>query len=372
MTINKPIFWHRDWNEIVAFFVGWRIALAIMGQFAYYNLPTNANMTPVITSFLGIWSRYDATWYIAIAQKGYGELYTAAFFPLWPAIIAGAQKILFLRAEAVAIALATIFCFFAVILLYRLARLDFDEPTAKYSALFFIISPMAFFFAIGYSEALFVTLVLLAFYLAKLKRWWWLIPVGIGIGLTRHVGILIVLPLTLLYLMQINFNWRKIRPDILSVLSIAIGFIIFMIYLKYRFNDPLAFIHAENLWGRHLASVDFARELWRDLKNMVHFSAESWQAGLRLISYLIPLFAIAIMIKIKRYEYALYVLCGAATPLLTGSSLSYVRIIAVLFPIYFAFAIWAKNIWFRYATMPIFIMMQALFICQFVNGFWVA
>jgi len=61
---------------------------------------------------------------------------------------------------------------FVAPLLYRLVRHDEDASVALRSAWFLLIFPTAYFLHIGYTEALFMALVLGSFLAARTERWW--------------------------------------------------------------------------------------------------------------------------------------------------------------------------------------------------------
>ncbi len=122
-----------------------------------------------------IWNRWDAPHYLELAQYGYREApgvfreFALAYFPLYPWLV---RFCAYLRSDYLVAAFVvsgiTLFC--AAIFLRRLAELEFDPETALRSVWFFLIFPTAHFLHIGYTESLFVALVLGSVRAARRER----------------------------------------------------------------------------------------------------------------------------------------------------------------------------------------------------------
>ena len=41
-----------------------------------------------------VWARWDSEWYLAIARSGYHDVTSAAFYPLYPAVVGGLGRVL--------------------------------------------------------------------------------------------------------------------------------------------------------------------------------------------------------------------------------------------------------------------------------------
>ncbi|MGH2824669.1 MAG: mannosyltransferase family protein, partial [Thermoleophilaceae bacterium] len=122
-------------------------------------------------------ARWDAAWYLRIAESGYaGSDARAAFFPLYP-LLARALATPFtaspaaLLIAAYAIALAAFLG--ALVLLHRLVSLELGRPLARPTLLLLAVFPAAVFFSAPYSESLFLLLAVGAFYAARSDRWAW-------------------------------------------------------------------------------------------------------------------------------------------------------------------------------------------------------
>lgn len=136
--------------------------------------------------------------------------------------------------------------------LYRLVKTDFGQERAWRTVLFLAVYPFAFYFAAAYTEALFMFFIVLTYYLWRRGNWWLAGLSAIFSGLTRSTSVCLLVPFIYEYLAQRDFQWRKIRFDIISGIGILGGVIIFGIYGYITFHDFLAFSHAQSdpAWGR--------------------------------------------------------------------------------------------------------------------------
>jgi Gpi18-like mannosyltransferase len=120
-------------------------------------------------------ARWDAVWYLRVADSGYGDSEArAAFFPLYPLLVRtlatpfGASPAALLVAAYV-VALGAFLA--ALNLLYRLVVLELGRPLARPALLLLALFPAALYFGAPYAESLFLALSLGAFYGARTDRW---------------------------------------------------------------------------------------------------------------------------------------------------------------------------------------------------------
>src|SRR5919108_254299 len=111
-------------------------------------------------------ARWDAVWYLRIADSGYGDSAPrAAFFPLYPLLIrslaapvGGSQAALLIASYLISLA-----AFLgALVLLYRLASLELGRRFASPTLLLLAVFPAALYFGAPYSESLFLLVSLCA------------------------------------------------------------------------------------------------------------------------------------------------------------------------------------------------------------------
>ncbi len=145
-------------------------------------------------------ARWDASWYLQIANSGYGgNLARTAFFPLYPLLIHVVAWVV--RSPVIAGALISLAAFaVALALLYRLVRLDHSPRIAQVTVMLLAFFPMALFFSAVYTESLFLALSLATIYAARRGRWVWAGVFGMLAAVTRDGGVLLFVPVVLLML----------------------------------------------------------------------------------------------------------------------------------------------------------------------------
>src|SRR5437868_6724775 len=219
---------------------------------AVYVLPIrrfqeHAHDLPALTGSLGrplgALARWDAVWYLSIAQSGYGGGSSlTAFFPLYPATVRAAAgetrsaAALLLAAYAVSAAAFLV----ALVLLHKLVALELGERFARPVLLLMAFWPASFFFSAPYSESLFLALSVGVFYAARTKRW----PLAAGLcaaaTATRPTGVLLLLPLA-------SMAWRAGRLRWLAVAPL--GAVAFSAGLAFGGLRPLGWFDVDRDWG---------------------------------------------------------------------------------------------------------------------------
>jgi Gpi18-like mannosyltransferase len=155
-------------------------------------------------------AKWDSLHYLAVAFDGYTTSQLGlppagtrpAFFPLYPGIVhvlsgfGSSPALVLVVAYAVSLS-----CFMAaLVLLHRLTSIELGERFARPALMLLAFFPTALFYGIPYTESLFLLLAVGAFLAARLGRW---TIAGIVLALasaTRVPGLLLVVPVALLYL----------------------------------------------------------------------------------------------------------------------------------------------------------------------------
>jgi len=224
-------------------------------------------------------ARWDARWFALIAQGGYAGTGSdvaarSAFFPLYPLLLhaAGAAGVPLVIAGAL---ISTISLGAGLYLVHRLVRLEVAASAAgaqvmaaDLAVLLLAFSPMAVFFSAMYSDSLYLALSVGAFLSARRGRW--LAAGGLG-GLaaaTRPVGVLLVVPMALLYLYGPGTEaaarragrarWiprRRVRPDVAWLLLVPAGLAAFSAYLAWTGAGALAPLRASAHWNHHFVPL---------------------------------------------------------------------------------------------------------------------
>jgi hypothetical protein len=200
----------------------------------------------------GIRSRllaWDASFYRDLAHYGYGHLPTSAlrFFPLYPATIRGVAAVVG-SYDLSALLVANAFAFALGAQIHHLCvRETSDERLAMRATWFMALAPSAFVLVMGYSEALALSLTVAAMVALRSQRWWWVAAAGVLAGLTRPVGLALVVPV--LIEAARGLRGSSVGDRIGRMAAVAgpvVGTGIFLLYAGARFGDPLLPFRVQN------------------------------------------------------------------------------------------------------------------------------
>ncbi|HSY50246.1 MAG TPA: hypothetical protein VLC46_15645 [Thermoanaerobaculia bacterium] len=277
----------------------------------------------------------DAWYYRQIAVSGYEPRSldgtpknTWAFFPAYPLLVralGGGDGARFSIVAVLTSNIALLAALFAVTAAGRElgASDDETERATWYIALF----PTSYFFSLPMTESVFLLLSAGAFLAAARHRWWASGILGALASATRVIGICL-LPALLLLPFQ-----RGQRPSMkqLWLLITPLGVAAFVAYLYARTGDPLAFIHAQTLWGRG-ASATFNETI---LGNGLVVSKPWNFVALNIAAAILMIAAGCSFLARRQWSYAAYTLLSVALPLSSGSLQSLSRYALVDFPLFY-------------------------------------
>jgi hypothetical protein len=200
---------------------------------------------------LDAWNRWDAAWYIRIADTGYApDRLRSAFFPLYPMLVRGVKTVTAMTTFHAAVAVSVLACLAALILVHRLAADLLDAEHGRRAAFYLLAFPTGLFLVAAYNESLFVALAVGALYCMRRGRWWWAgLLCGLA-GATRLTGVLLGLAFVYEYMRQRGWSVRRIRWDGLAALLVPAGVGLYMVFLQQTFGNPTQFLDAQSNWFR--------------------------------------------------------------------------------------------------------------------------
>ncbi len=210
---------------------------------------------------------WDAQWYWYVAVFGYpadlpltaaGQVAENAwaFLPVYPYTAAAVGAVLgSWAAGAVVVSLAA--GYGACVALYALLRTRVDRTAALWAAVLLAAGPLGALFQVGYAEALFLCLLLVALLLLVRRRFAGMYPVLVVMGFARP-GILAFALLLGLYGI---WRWtRRARDPLpareivhivaLGALATAVGFA-WQVIAGVATGDPAAYLSTELAWRRN-------------------------------------------------------------------------------------------------------------------------
>jgi len=394
-------------------------------------------------------ARWDAAWYLAIAHYGYRPdlgAFTAsrtAFFPLYPL---GLRTIAWSGIPPVlaGVLLSLLALALALYGIHRLTTLELGDrgalafargegaETARLAVMVTAFAPMAFFFSAVYSESLYLALSVGLFWSARHGRWALVGLLGALAGASRSTGLVLALPALMIYLYgpredrvadfagqnlapqrEGDGAWPRarafarsslgrlrpryrVRRDLLWLGLLPAGIVAYGASLALSGGDPLAPLHAQDVWGRHFAgpyvgawdglraAVDGARQLLSVQRHHVYFPLApgdpfvSAEHNLMLLVFLvIAIPAVVGVVRMLPLAYGAYVIAALALPLSYPVSaqplMSLPRFLVVLFPLNIWLAAWlAARPRARLPTLALSAALMAVFAAQFATWHWVA
>lgn len=360
-------------------------------------------------------ARWDAAWYLLIARHGYqphGGAPTAlraVFFPVYPLLVRGLSQLgIPLLAAGVLISLAALA--WSLEGLGRLIELERgDAEAARLGRWALALSPMAVFLSAVYTDALFIALSVAAILCARRGRWGRsALAVAIA-SATRNTGLLLALPVTLLYLygpredrapdVAVAPRWRPrytVRRDAAWLALAPAGLLAVLGYWQAVAGDALAPLHRERFFGHHFRIPPLG--LWDGIAAAAHDGGQilagktaiglfatgtdasvltGWQNLLPLLLLVLSVPLIVGVVRELPVAYGAYVVVGLlvpiASPTLTRPLQGLPRYETMLFPLFVYAGVWlARHPRLRTPALAASAALAALLAAEFATWHFVA
>jgi mannosyltransferase PIG-V len=345
-------------------FAVWFAAL----QYPTPSQPTEANWWEpklVLTapgfgdSLAGLVRLYDASWYATIAEHGYDAgpfdasiQHNWAFFPLHPLLWRAASAATG-ELALTGIALANLCFLVALIVVHRLTlALDFAPPTADRAVLALALFPVSYFFALPWTESLFLLLSASCFLAATKERWWLAGAFAALASVTRLSGLFLLAALAVVLWQARD---RAPRSAWFALALAPLAFAGFAWHLHATTGDALAFVHIQGAFARPAhptrEAIEWAIRRW-------DWVIEGWNFRWLNAAAMLAAVVAAIWFALKRrLACALFLALGIAAPLGTATVMSGARYAIGLFPFAIAIGAWTKN---RYVELALWTISAAL------------
>jgi hypothetical protein len=395
--------WRALWTSRLLVWAAAVVAVLVFGLSGRAHAFDPAGLTtpfgPVGDVLAAPLGRWDSVWYLAIAGAGYGDGAREAFFPLYPLLVRVAGVPLGTALVGGAL-VSTALLGVALVVLHRLVALDHDRAVARNAVLVTALFPMSFFFSAVYSESLFLALSVGAVYAARRERWAWAGALGGLAAMTRSAGVVLLVPLALIYLWDVGRPSlrarRPLRADVLWLALVPLGLAAYCAFLALQGLDALAPFHAQEVWFRlfagpfggvwdgTVAAVQGARQLLSGAREPVFFKAAGGDPllaarhNIELFVWLV-LGAMAVAGALRRLPaaYCAYLLTALALPLSypVGPQplMSLPRFLVVLFPLAIWLALWMTGrAWRERLVVAAFAAGLAVYTGIFATWHWVA
>jgi hypothetical protein len=397
---DLAVAWRALWLSRVVVWIAGLGAIAIWGVHAGHRVAFDpAGVTRPFGALGDLLvapaARWDSAWFLTIAHSGYDDGNRTAFFPLYPLLIkvggalCGSPLI-----AAVAISCAAFLVGLAA--LHRLATIEIGEDAARWTVLSLALFPGALWFSAAYSESLFLMVSVGAVLAARQRRWVVAGVLGALAAATRSAGVVLLVPLALLWLDA--WRGREARlTDLMWLVLVPAGLAAFCGYLALTGHPADAPFSAQDTWHRTLggpwagirdgtvAAWDGARQLAHGSDDPVYFARAAGDP-MAIGRHNIALFAClviaapALLGALRRLPPAYGAYAAAALllplsyPVEPQPLMSLVRFEAVLFPLFMWLGLWMARgpAWRRTAVLGVFAGSLAACSALFATWHWVA
>jgi Gpi18-like mannosyltransferase len=378
-------------RRLVGLTVAVKLGVLLVGALAYVLYSRGSFHEPM--DFLRIWNRWDAPHYLDLVvfgyravdakdlfgPNGYRSVYPGdlplyiVFYPLFP-WLATIVNFLLNDPLASAFVVSTLASIFVAPLLYRLVRHDEEPAVAMRAAWFLLIFPTAYFLHIGYTEALFMALVLGSFLAARTERWWLAGLIGGLAALTRINGLVLIPALAAEALTQ----WlhrppeeRRLRVEWLAIGLVGVGFGGYLALNQVVYGTPLEFLTIQREhWFKSLSWP------WDGIGGVVGWLSNSKFETVVMLGWMELLFIaiglVATLHAALRFRLSWFAWMAGNWLLFVSTTfvVSVPRYALTLFPLYVSLALMSRR---RLALVLISVVSIGgliFFASRFANGVW--
>jgi hypothetical protein len=318
--------------------------------------------------FRNLFGRWDAGWYIGIAETGYnywGNLSrqsNVAFFPAYPLAMRTTAALLgarwgspespgdsfhaFTERRHVRLLhagwLVSVVAFtWALVYLFRLARDMTDSEEAATGAVALAATyPFSFFYGAVYTEGLFLLCATAAVYHFQRRQWFWAALAGLVAGLSRPNGCLLSVPLGLMALAawrRDGYRWQTLALALPTAACAGIGMLAFTVWLYTQTGEWFLWMKAHGAWGRQFSGVHLlVQQRWRDLQGMGLYGY-SVAHSVEILNMTATFLVVAVSWPLGRrfgWAWSAFTLATVLPPLFMGGFLSMGRVTSTMFPMF--------------------------------------
>jgi hypothetical protein len=375
--------WGAAWASVrdpTLSFLSQRVPLWLSVWWGMLMVGTTVRTTPNL--FLDGWFRWDALYYLQIAERGYTNVPNALlqrdtnFWPLFPFL----SRLVSLAVPGHDLRLAMFVLNNAMLLgslvLFRdVGERAVGKERTQLASWLLLCHPFAFYYSAGYTESAFLFFSLVALYFGERERW---LVAGLAAACasaTRAPGIGTTVMLAVLYLEKRGWSVRRIRPDALFVALGGLGALEYVALLQVEFHDPFAFmagVYAKD-WGADITLERFFRTLGHAV-DPVHHWPLGWIEATDLFHVACLALVVAMAVRgVKVVRPHLVAFCAIEVLIVSRIWSAGGRYSAPIFPVYLVLAdlLEARPAW-KPVVFATFASFQALFAFMYSHSYWVS
>lgn len=330
-------------------------------------------------SILTRFAAWDTAFYVRLSLRGYqaGDD-TTAFYPLWPLLLrtgslltGGGNPII------VGLVLANACLLMAIPLMTQLCAtgppvaepiLNENMDITHYFLVLFLCYPGTLFFNVPYTESLFLLL--------SASLLWSMINDRIALAalvaflapLARPVGCLLLLPICYWVVTERKSKWRTAVP-----IALLLGYTSYFVLMRFFTGNAFAGFEAQQMFPPN-GSVARLLEPTKFLEKFLAIDSLHSMKG-SLIDRVMILFGVIFTIGLYKTNRLLFWFAVplVVIPAITNGCFSFVRFLAVVFPVFWQAAKEILSVGGRplfYGTCLLFAVLKCLLILRLTNYFW--
>jgi hypothetical protein len=369
--------------------LGLKLGVLLLGVIAWQLVHGSSVDFPA----LHLWDRWDAPHYTDLIvygyrefdpgnltnDYGYGQVYPGdlplyiVFYPLFPwlgavvnAVIHNPVLSAFIVAGLASVVLAPLF--------HRLVKHDESPDVALRATWFLLIFPTAYFLHIGYTEALFLALVVGSFLAARTQRWWLAGALGGLAALTRINGLVLLLALPV----EAATQWymapadsRRFRWEWLAIGLVGVGFGVYLALNYVIYGTPFQFLVVQHdHWFKSLASPVDAISGAIGWFRSSEFDDRLMYGAMELLFVGIGLGGTVVAAFRFRPSWFAWMAGNLLLFVSTSFLLSTPRYALTLFPLFVALALPTRRVWALVAVSSVSLAGFIYFASRFATGAW--
>jgi hypothetical protein len=334
-----------------------------------------------LASWLRYSVRWDSGWYLSVVREGYSYTPDAqsniAFFPMFPYLTRIVDQVMPGGDVLAGLIVVHLALFGAMLYIFQLVRIDYPDTTAWWTILLLLLFPAAFFFSAFYAESLLVFGMAATLYHARRGQWLMAGLFGTFTGLSKLIGVILVIPVGIELLRQRALNRYNLRAWVGGALTL-VGGIAYLVFLHFRLGDFRIYFWNQEHWARESFHpepfVQLGQFLTGQQVGTLPYPGELFE--LHTYYFLMDMGSLIIFLVAGVYlwlrvqpAYGALVLAGAMVPALSGTPLALARYMVILFPVFLlAATIRSEPVRMAIAIASMFGLAVTTYL--FVNGWW--
>ena len=264
-TLDGPASKTGDFRHAAAILAIFGLSRAALVAIGFATMLRHGDALRSPADLVGLFVRWDAGWYLGIAEHGYSLEDSAAqpgansyaFSPVFPLLIRGVARATGLPATVAAFIISNAAFLAALFVVFAYGRrIGLSDRAALYAVTLLAVSPGSFVFSAPYTESVFLLLLATAMLLTLGGRFWAAAVSAAVLSAVRPSGFLFA-AFPAARLLRLSFRAPSVvlaRPEALLPIAFApAGLVAFYWFAYLTTGDPFTTLTTQfEGWGRAL------------------------------------------------------------------------------------------------------------------------